>query len=104
MTNYVKGQVLTKGGKHKMLRLNKSMAEIQILGYLRIRQDGKVLYFDPVEGNCIGASILRVCNLDLTYVLSKPGDLIDVRAEGRTHDFAAKESVIDKATGGNGCA
>lgn len=63
-----------------MLKLNKNEADVQILGYLTIQQDGKVIYFDPIEGRCIGATILRVCNLNLSGIPSKPGELIDVRA------------------------
>ena len=58
--------------------MKKIKADIKILGYLRIRQDGKVIYFDPTEGNCVGASILRICNLDLKNVPSKPGEMIDI--------------------------
>jgi hypothetical protein len=63
-----------------MVGLKESLAEVQILGYLRIQQDGKVIYFDSVEGNCAGASILRICNLDLKSVPSEPGELIDIIA------------------------
>lgn len=58
--------------------MKKIKTEVKILGYLRIRQDGKVIYFDPIEGNCVGASMLRICNLNLKNIPSKPGELIDI--------------------------
>lgn len=64
-----------------MLKLKDSMADVAILGYLRIRRDGKVLYFDPTEGNYVGATILRVSGLELVGVPSKAGEIIDVRVK-----------------------
>lgn len=67
-----------------MLKLKDSLADVQVLGYLRFRQDGKVIYFDPIEGDCKGASILRICNLTLTSIPTEFGELIDVRAQDQT--------------------
>lgn len=64
-----------------MLELKDSSTDVQVLGYLRFRQDGKVIYFDPIEGDCKGASILRACNLNLKSVPTEFGELIDIRAQ-----------------------
>ena len=61
-----------------MAVLKESLVEIQILGYFRVRQDGEIIYSDFVEGDCVGAFMLRICNLDLKSVPFELGGLIDI--------------------------
>lgn len=61
-----------------MKRLSMGEADVNIRGYLRIRADGKVIYFDPTEGDLAGGTMLRICGLNLKYIPSKIGELLDL--------------------------